>query len=1348
MAASRSKPNHASAAQPATDAGSSVATDHELEQMYIVGLHTRGGDAKAHVEKVKEHARARARTAHGSGSDARHAAFHHTYRRAVRGFSARLSPEVRSALAAHEDVKYIVPVGLVRPAQLPPDVTTILPSLWPWNATVRPWHLDRLDQASNVLDGRFAPGSLTGAGVDIYVLDTGVRESHPELVGRTVRLYDVDGGNSSSSAFAADCDAGLHGTAVASVAAGASVGPAPQATVLAAKVFRRVTASDPNSACKATATDADVVGAIDAVLASMQSPSRAGRRAVVLMGFASTAPSDALANAVNGAYVEAIASLRAAGAVVVTAAGNEDKDACRYAPGNSLGAINVGASDQDDFRAGFSNWGTCVSLLAPGQNIRAARARFSMTANPSYFDAQPAVPEMNAAPAIDHFVAHGTSYAAALTAGLAALYREAFPAADAAAVEAALLDGALPVLDAAGLKGTLNRLASATRLGFPGMAAQPGPAAYNYSALSAPVTACSNVQGSTAGLWSGPHHYEQSDWPNLGSTVLDPLPSTPSKRRGVYLARFRVESELSAFALQLSSTDVLYPSLRLYVGNPLLPSHTLVTYAGTSATFSAEGSGRASFAGDVIKSGTYYVAFQGSYVPGMASPHGRWREGPFSFTAYDSSCPNLTPPLTKSETCSFPFYDMLECGSIFPTITTENEISRFMPPGWPVNYIWGSLWGVDPNHGFKRHAMARVRLPYSISAGSLEVAFRTQGVKGLIIYDRCPDVSSFEAAQRGKLTTGSYIGQYGSVWKAYYELSGGVPTLTVPPELLAGEYYVMLMVGSYGSGGVEPYRPVLPSRLNYPNKAAYCTQGIVPPYRPFCPAAVPTVNAPFCNATRARLVDWPLASSLGFPVTNGVTRAILLVSDVRRSSSSIYFSICSLDLDFVPTLYAYVGCPTEASSRLVKTATTTCDMTISEAFYSLLPDAPLYIVVEGFIAADSNRTGNFAALVSDAYCANGVGAGPWPRPPSTPGTGSGTGGSGTGGTGGAQCPTVAPPTDYYTVQCPGTVELERLEALAYGGSSSVCAARMPDLKQLLVSFGNWSGGVSLTQSPPPGQALLPAVAAPVSSAWSTAGLPSSGTGVHAVSFAIQNESGAGPRGSCAFSVKVVDVGGPFEGAVCPPRARDLLVPSGQCTVSAPDLRGSVLFAPKCLRHVAADASAVQSIPPGTQLTVGQSYALKLYSSRYPAGASCPVSLFVQRASAPAFLQQADPEPSSLSGVAGGRPALVPVQLRFAMSDGCPDHAAACRVAVRATGDALLGAGGVELVEGAPYHFWNQTCREDFSTIHLSPYVAPGSYSGPGEVVRTYRVRVRCAYGAAQVQQSVTSLEWAIPVLSP
>lgn len=56
------------------------------------------------------------------------------------------------------------------------------------------------------------------------------------------------------------------------------------------------------------------------------------------------------------------------------AAGNDGKDACQFSPASTPGAMTVGATDQDDAIASYSNFGPCVAIYAPGSNIVSAWA--------------------------------------------------------------------------------------------------------------------------------------------------------------------------------------------------------------------------------------------------------------------------------------------------------------------------------------------------------------------------------------------------------------------------------------------------------------------------------------------------------------------------------------------------------------------------------------------------------------------------------------------------------------------------------------------------------------------------------------------------------------------------------------------------------------------------------------------------------------------------------------------------------------------------------------------------------------------------------------------------------------
>jgi oryzin len=65
----------------------------------------------------------------------------------------------------------------------------------------------------------------------------------------------------------------------------------------------------------------------------------------------------------------AIAAAFAANVVVVAAAGNEYGNACETSPASAPEAVTVGASNINDFKAGFSNEGCCLDIYAPGVSI-------------------------------------------------------------------------------------------------------------------------------------------------------------------------------------------------------------------------------------------------------------------------------------------------------------------------------------------------------------------------------------------------------------------------------------------------------------------------------------------------------------------------------------------------------------------------------------------------------------------------------------------------------------------------------------------------------------------------------------------------------------------------------------------------------------------------------------------------------------------------------------------------------------------------------------------------------------------------------------------------------------------
>ena len=89
---------------------------------------------------------------------------------------------------------------------------------------------------------------------------------------------------------------------------------------------------------------------------------------VLSMSLASGSPVTAINTAITAAV--------AAGIHVVVAAGNEGKDACSSSPASSGGtqgpAIAVGSIGITSQRSSFSNYGDCVDIYAPGENVISA----------------------------------------------------------------------------------------------------------------------------------------------------------------------------------------------------------------------------------------------------------------------------------------------------------------------------------------------------------------------------------------------------------------------------------------------------------------------------------------------------------------------------------------------------------------------------------------------------------------------------------------------------------------------------------------------------------------------------------------------------------------------------------------------------------------------------------------------------------------------------------------------------------------------------------------------------------------------------------------------------------------
>ncbi|MFI8484972.1 S8 family serine peptidase [Streptomyces rubrogriseus] len=235
---------------------------------------------------------------------------------------------------------------------------------------------------------------LTGKGVTVAVLDSGVDAGHPDLAGRIAQSRSFIPGEEVA-------DRHGHGTHVTSTVGGSGAasdgkekGVAPGATLAVGKVL-----------------DDEGFGSESEIIAGMEWAARDVDADVVSMSLGSTEPSDG-----TDPMAEAVNTLsRETGALFVIAAGNTGAPSSIGSPGAADAALTVGAVDSADQAAWFTSAGPRYGdnalkpdLSAPGVGILAARSRLAEGSG-------------------DYTSMDGTSMATPHIAGVAALLAEEHP---------------------------------------------------------------------------------------------------------------------------------------------------------------------------------------------------------------------------------------------------------------------------------------------------------------------------------------------------------------------------------------------------------------------------------------------------------------------------------------------------------------------------------------------------------------------------------------------------------------------------------------------------------------------------------------------------------------------------------------------------------------------------------------------------------------------------------------------------------------------------------------------------------------------------------------------------------
>jgi subtilisin family serine protease len=220
-------------------------------------------------------------------------------------------------------------------------VSASLPAYGAVQSAVASWGLDRLDQTTTTLDKTYNYSNAGGAGVRIYVLDTGVQANLAGFGGRVLAGYDALAKPKDPNQSGLDCNG--HGTGVAGVAASSTYGVAKSALIVPVRV----------ADCSGGVFAENIIKGIDWVIANHPRNS-AGVVNISLAVYKSKAVDDAVAKLYN------------AGLVPVVAAGNFSSDACRFSPAGSPRAFAVGSTNLNDYRTNTSNFGNCVKMFAPG----------------------------------------------------------------------------------------------------------------------------------------------------------------------------------------------------------------------------------------------------------------------------------------------------------------------------------------------------------------------------------------------------------------------------------------------------------------------------------------------------------------------------------------------------------------------------------------------------------------------------------------------------------------------------------------------------------------------------------------------------------------------------------------------------------------------------------------------------------------------------------------------------------------------------------------------------------------------------------------------------------------------
>lgn len=235
--------------------------------------------------------------------------------------------KVKAAMAKNPRVSFVEENYLAEPTLTPNDTSY-----------ASQWHLPKIAAPTG---WDISTGSST---VDVAILDTGVDPDHPDLAGKLLPGYNFYTNTTDTH------DVYGHGTKVAGSAAAMTNNAIGVAGVAWKNPIMPLVITDTTGYATYTRMASAIIYAADH-----------GAR-IINISFGGTSSSTTLQSAVDYAWNK--------GAIIFSSAGNYNTSTPYY-PAACNNVLSVSATDANDAKASFSNYGTTIDITAPGVSILA-----------------------------------------------------------------------------------------------------------------------------------------------------------------------------------------------------------------------------------------------------------------------------------------------------------------------------------------------------------------------------------------------------------------------------------------------------------------------------------------------------------------------------------------------------------------------------------------------------------------------------------------------------------------------------------------------------------------------------------------------------------------------------------------------------------------------------------------------------------------------------------------------------------------------------------------------------------------------------------------------------------------